>query len=76
MTQPLLNTPDARQQVTGEKCMALPLNSTSSVDERQALVSRDANPVLFIALNKDTQNEKENVSFCLRLETFFMAEAK
>lgn len=56
--------------------MALPLNSTSSVDERQALVSRDANPVLFIALNKDTQNEKENVSFCLRLETFFMAEAK
>lgn len=76
MTQPLPNTPEAQQEGRGKKCTALLLSSTASLDEQQTLVSRDTNPALFTALNKETQNEKENVSLCLKLETFFMAEVK
>lgn len=76
MAQPLPNTPEAQQEGRGKKCTALLLSSTASLEEQQTSVSRNSNSALFTALNKETQNEKENVSLCLKLETFFMAGAK
>lgn len=48
----------------------------SSAAEQQTLVSRDTNPALFTAHNKETQYEKENGFLCLKIEGFFIAEAK
>lgn len=48
----------------------------STAAEQQTLVSRDTNPALFTALNKETENEKENGFLCLKIETFYIAEAK
>lgn len=76
MTQPLLNTPEAQQEGRGKKCTALQPSSAASLDEQQTWVSRDSNAALLTALSKETQNEKENMSLCLKLESFFMAEAK
>lgn len=76
MTQPLPNTAEAQQEGRGKKCTVLLPSSPTSLDEQQTSLSRDTNPELFTALNKETRNYKENVSLCLKLETFFMAEAK